>query len=180
MVARQQHLERAALPHQSRQPLAAGIAGNDAEVDLGLAEARGVGGNAQRARHRQLAAAAQREAVDGRDHRLAEVVDGVEDPLPVTRVLLAFRGREHGQLVDVGAGHERLLAGAGEDNRADVVVGAKPAIAAASSARVWPLSAFTLGRLMVRMATAPSRASSRLSKVMRAPRGGPLRPAMNA
>ena len=41
----------------------------------------------QRARHGQLAAPAEREAVDGRDHRFAELLDEIEDVLPVERAL---------------------------------------------------------------------------------------------
>ena len=52
------------------------------EVDLGLPESRGLRGDAERARHRQLAPAAEREAVDRRDHRLPQVLDGIEDLLP--------------------------------------------------------------------------------------------------
>ena len=48
------------------------------------------------------------EAVDRRDHRLAHVLDQVEDMLPALRVLLALRRRLRGELVDVGAGDERL------------------------------------------------------------------------
>ena len=46
----------------------------------------------------------------------------VEHVLPGERVLAAAVGRLHGQLVDVGAGDERLLAGAGQDDRADAGV----------------------------------------------------------
>ena len=50
-----------------RQPLRAAPAGEDAEVDLGLAELRGRGRVPEVARERELAAAAEREAVDRRD-----------------------------------------------------------------------------------------------------------------
>ena len=58
---------------EPRQPLRAAEAGDDPELDLGLAEARRCGRDAQIARHRQLAAPAEREAVDGgdRDDRAA-------------------------------------------------------------------------------------------------------------
>ena len=81
VLAGQQHLERAAAADQPRQPLRAGVAGDDAEIDLRLAEARGVGGDPDRAGHRQLAAAAEREAVDRGNDRLAEVLDQIEDVL---------------------------------------------------------------------------------------------------
>ena len=44
-VAGQVQLERLGLPHQSRQPLGAAEAGDDAEVDLGLAEGGRLGGD---------------------------------------------------------------------------------------------------------------------------------------
>ncbi len=80
------------LPTRRGKPLAAGVARDEAQVDLGLAEPRRVGGQAQRARHRQLAAAAEREAVDRRDHGLAELFDRVEDLLTATRVFLPATG----------------------------------------------------------------------------------------
>ena len=110
VLAGEEHLERAAAADQPRQPLRAGIAGDDPEVDLGLPEPRRVGGDPERAGHRQLAAAAEREAVDRGDHRFAEVLDQVEDVLPRPRMFAAADRRLHRQLVDVGAGDERLLA----------------------------------------------------------------------
>ena len=54
---------------QARQPLRAAAAGDDAEQDLGLAELGVVGGDAEVARERELAPAAERVAVDRGDHR---------------------------------------------------------------------------------------------------------------
>src|SRR5690606_17574701 len=99
----EQQLERDALAYQPRQALRRGIARNDAEIDLRLADARGFGGEPDRARHRQLAAAAQRVAVDRGDHGFSHVLDEIEDVLPARRVLLAARGPLRGELVDVGA-----------------------------------------------------------------------------
>ena len=70
--------------------------------------------------HRELAAAAEREARDRRDHRLAHA----RDAIPVAGEV-AHEGVHVGlacHLLDVGAGRERLL-GAGDDHAADVVVG---------------------------------------------------------
>src|SRR5213082_353536 len=61
------HLERLALSDEPRQPLGAAEAGDDPEVDLGLAERGRLRRDAEVARHRQLAAAAERERVHGRD-----------------------------------------------------------------------------------------------------------------
>ena len=51
-------------------------AGMMPEAELGLAELRGLGGHADVARQRQLAAAAERVAVDGRDRRTRKPLDG--------------------------------------------------------------------------------------------------------
>ena len=56
-------------PDQARQPLGAAEAGDDPELDLGLAEDRRLGGDPHVAGHRQLAAAAEGERVDGGDRR---------------------------------------------------------------------------------------------------------------
>ena len=78
-AAAEDEFQRPALAHQPRQALRAGEAGHQAELDLGLAELRGVGREPQRAGHRQLAAAAQGEAVDRGDDGLAQLLDQVED-----------------------------------------------------------------------------------------------------
>ena len=54
----------------AREPLRAADAGDDAELDLGLAEFGTVGGDDDVAMHGQLAAAAEREAGDRGDDRL--------------------------------------------------------------------------------------------------------------
>ena len=66
-VADEVHLERLVGADEARQPLRAAEAGDDPELDLGLAEARRARRDAHVARHRQLAAAAERQAVDRRD-----------------------------------------------------------------------------------------------------------------
>ena len=75
MRAGQHHVHRLGLADRARQALRAAGAGDDAELDLGLAELRGVGGDDDVAHHRQLAAAAEREAGDRGDHRLAHLAD---------------------------------------------------------------------------------------------------------
>src|SRR5215831_3874586 len=79
----QNELERAALSDQPRQPLRAAAAGKQPQLDLGLAELRVLDGDTDGARHCRLATAAQRKAVDCRDHRLAEILDEIEHLLPV-------------------------------------------------------------------------------------------------
>jgi hypothetical protein len=71
------HLHRLRLADEARQALRAAGAGHDADLDLGLAEARLVGGEDEVAHHRQLAAAAEGEAVHRGDHGLARAGDAL-------------------------------------------------------------------------------------------------------
>ena len=112
-------LQRASLADQPRQTLRSAAAGNEPERDFGLAEFRGLHRDPDGAGHRRLAAAAEREAVDRRDHRLAEVFDEIEDLLSEPAGLLGLERRDLRELADVGAGDERLVAGAGQDDAAD-------------------------------------------------------------
>ena len=87
--------------------------------------ARGVGGDRQVAQHVQHVAAADREAVDGGDHGLGDVADHAVQRLDLEqpglgRAVVAGLGA----LLLVAAGAERLLAGAGQADDADV--GARP------------------------------------------------------
>jgi hypothetical protein len=74
MRAGQAQVHRLGLADGARQALRAAGAGQGAQLDLRLAELRGVGGDDHVAHHRQLAAAAQREAGHRGDHRLAAVL----------------------------------------------------------------------------------------------------------
>ena len=122
-LARGVHLERLGRPHEPRQPLRAAEAGDDAEVDLGLAEGGREAREADVAGHRQLAAAAEREAVDRGDRhrprplpRAQQVVRAVEQ--------LAARGLVHlRERLDVGARAEQRRVRRGEDHRLDRRVG---------------------------------------------------------
>ena len=96
--------------------------GDDAEIDLGLAEARRGRGEAQVAGERHLAAAAEREAVDGGDRRLAHRLEQVREILAVLGVLARHQRRLGRQLGDVGARDERAVAGAREHRDAALVV----------------------------------------------------------
>ena len=122
-AAGQHHVHGLALAHRTRQPLRATRAGDDAELDLGLTEARRVGGDDEVAHHRQFTAAAQRKAGHRGNHRFAHA----EDRLPVAGDEVAAIGFVEGHLRDardVGAGSEGLFA-AGDDDAADGVVGIK-------------------------------------------------------
>ena len=90
---------------------------------LGLAEAGRLGADADVARERDLAAAAEGVAVDGRDDGGRHVLDAGGETLPPLRPCAGLPrvGGPHGG--DVGPGAERLLAGAGQHDGADRLVG---------------------------------------------------------
>lgn len=75
------------------------------------------------AREGEFAAAAQGEAVHRRDHRAAEALESVEHTLTAQSQGAGLDRRGFGQLRDVGAGHERLLPRAGDDQSADRSIG---------------------------------------------------------
>src|SRR4029077_14204734 len=72
-----------------------------------------------RAGHRGLAAAAQGKTIDRRNHRLAEILDEIEDLLPETAGLFGLESREVCELADIGTSDEGLVAGACQDDAAD-------------------------------------------------------------
>ena len=119
-AAGEDQVHRLGLADRARQPLRAADAGNDAELDLGLAELRGVGGDDDVALHDQLAAAAERKARDRRDHRLARIRGRVPGGGEVAHERVDRGLVRH--LLDVGAGGEGLLR-AGDQDAADAVVG---------------------------------------------------------
>src|SRR5919204_204012 len=108
--AGEDQLLREAEAADPREPLRPAPARDDAEVDLRLAELRRARGVAQVAAERELAAAAEREAIDRRDrrlrHRLEEARARVAEPAPLARL-------EHGQpahVLDVRACDEGPVA----------------------------------------------------------------------
>ena len=92
-VADEVHLERLARAHQARQALGAAEAGDDPELDLGLPEQRRARGDAHVAGHRELAAAAEREAVDGGDRGDAVAAELAEQRVRLVDQLRARRPR---------------------------------------------------------------------------------------
>ena len=158
--AGQAHFHRLGLADRARQPLRAAHARRDAELDLRLAELGGVGGDDEVGHHRHFAAAAQREAGDRGDPRLA----GRGDLLPAGEEI----GRIHvGEalglhLLDVGAGGERLFAS--RSGPGSAATGRRRRRRRRRSARssTWLLSALSAcGRLRVTRVTA-SRCSTRM------------------
>src|SRR5207249_7432226 len=95
------------LPDETRQALRAPISRRDPQLHLRLSELRILAGDPDMTRHRQLAAAAERESVDRGDHRLAAGLEAPEDRLPALRARFAVEGPLPRQIGDVGAGDER-------------------------------------------------------------------------
>ena len=110
------HFQRLGNASDARQPLGSAGPREQAELDLGDAHRRGGDGDPIVAGERDFEAAAERGAVDRRDHRLAARLDAV-DHLGQHRQLHRLA-----ELGDVGAGEEGL-AFAGDDDRVDAVVG---------------------------------------------------------
>jgi len=74
---------------------------------------------------RQLAAAAERVAVDRGDHRLERALELQHHSLAKARDLLGGGRAEHRQLVDVGARDEALVPATGDDQRAQLGIRVK-------------------------------------------------------
>src|ERR1700676_1040322 len=117
-LAGQYELERPALADQPRQPLCSAAAGKESQRDLRLAELRPIHRDPDGARHRGLATATERKAVDGRHHRLAQILDEIEHRLAEAAGLFRFdRGRPR-ELADVRTGAEGFVARSGQDDAA--------------------------------------------------------------
>ena len=86
-------------------------------MDLGHAEACGVGGHPQVARGRQLQPGAQGDPVDAGDHRCREPVHRLAAAMHPGDEPASALDLETGHLADVGAAHEGAVAGAGQHQR---------------------------------------------------------------
>src|SRR5205823_9641647 len=105
---------------QSRKPLRAAIARDEAELHLRLTELRCLGGDADVARHGELAPAAQGEAVYRRNRWFGRRLESTKDLLTTTGQPPSLERAETGQLGDVGAGDERASR-TGENHRSHIV-----------------------------------------------------------
>ena len=118
------------VPTRRGQEVAAAHRREDPAQDPELAERGGPRRDDDVAGERDVAAAADGDAVDARDHRLVELADAQDRLLRDAGVgdhAGRAEGREHGQVeVLVAAGAERAVAGAGDDDDADRVVVARP------------------------------------------------------
>src|SRR5262249_19517718 len=113
------HFRGFRLPDQPCQSLRAGKSGNQPEIDLRLAEARGGRRNPERTGHCQLAPAAKRKAIDGSNDRFAELLNAIEDTLTGTCTLARRLRRIGGKLGDVGARDKCFITCTGDDHAAD-------------------------------------------------------------
>src|SRR5216683_8315383 len=81
-LAGEDQLQRTTLSHQTRQTLRSATAGQKAQLDFGLPKSGMLRRDPHRASHRRLAASAKRKAINGCDHRLAEIFYEVQYALP--------------------------------------------------------------------------------------------------
>src|SRR5262249_23607327 len=97
-------------------PLGTAPARDDPEIDLRLADLRRAGCVAQVAGDRELAAPAEREAVDRGDRRLRHRLEQPRRLVPERAPRLRFVDTELAHVPDVRTSGERLLAGARQDD----------------------------------------------------------------
>src|SRR6266516_469960 len=109
---------RVAEGRRTREALRAAPARDDPEVDLRLAELGRAGGVAEVAGERELAAAAEGEAVDRRDRRLRHRLEQPPGLVPERAPLPRLADAEAALVLDVRTGGEGLLPRAGENNHA--------------------------------------------------------------
>src|SRR5438874_13157255 len=114
-AAGQDHLGSARLADEARQPLRPAIAGDEAELDLGEAELCGRQCQAKGAGERQLEPAAKGIAVDQRDRRHRQLVELRQHRLAEQGAGALLDEAAAHQLLDVGAGREGAVAGAGDE-----------------------------------------------------------------
>ncbi len=117
VAARHDHLHRRLRADQPRQPLGAAAAGQDADQDLGQADPGARHGDAVVRGERHLQPAAQRIAVDRRDHRFRARVEHL-----VSALSRDGRRTARAELADVGAG-DKAAAGADQHHRLDRRIG---------------------------------------------------------
>ena len=122
-VAGQVHLQRLGRAHEPRQALSAAEAGDDPEVDLGLAERRRVGGDADVAGHGELAPAPEREPVHRGDRHRARGPEGAQQRVAVVEQLPAAGLVHLVERLDVRPGAVEHRVGRGDDQRPDRVGG---------------------------------------------------------
>ena len=125
VAAGQHHAHRPLERDHAAEALHAAGAGGQADARLGQGELGLVGGDDDVAGQRDLEAAAHGDAVHRGDHRLVEVEAVGEAAEALGRVdrALAGLGLDLGVVLEVVAGAEGLVAGAGDDGDPEVRVG---------------------------------------------------------
>src|SRR5271156_3644182 len=104
-------LARLVVPDSMRQALSAAESGDEPKVYLGLPEARFVAGDDQIAGERQFEAAAECEAVDGRDDGNRQVLETFHHAMAEAREIEAVDRRHFRHRRDIRARDEGLVAG---------------------------------------------------------------------
>src|SRR3954447_4806089 len=117
-----QHVVRHERPDGAGEPLGPAPAGAQPEQPFGQREDRGRRRDQHVAAQRDLEPAAERVAVDRADHGCPERVDASEHVAAPVLVLDESDVIELGVLADVGAGDERPVAGAGDDDDANIPI----------------------------------------------------------
>ena len=119
------HAHRLLQGHHARQALQPARARREADARLGQREQRLVRGDDQVAGERDLETTTHRKAIHRRDHRLGEVIAVGEPGKALRRMLRALAGLRAllGVILQVVAGAERLVAGAGDDRDPQFRVG---------------------------------------------------------
>src|SRR5258707_7232670 len=103
-------LQAPAFANQTRQPLCSAGARQDAKFHFGLSEFRRLRGDPNGASHSRFTTAAEREPVDGRDHRLAQVLNRIKHGLSISSRFLALYRPHVCQVADVCSRAEFLVA----------------------------------------------------------------------
>ena len=112
---------------QTRQALRAAGPRQQTQLDFRLSHLRIRRHDAHVARHAHFHAAAQRQAVDGCQRRLAQALDGAQAGMQPTGQLLGpARRQQAGKFLDVKAGAEGPLAVAGDDGHPHLRVVGQP------------------------------------------------------
>jgi hypothetical protein len=158
-AALEQDLERVRRPDQLEQRLQLGVRDDEAQARDGDAETRARATDPQVAHGRDLQAAADAQAADLRDHRVAALRDRVHRGVGALVIAprLVDRAAALLELADVGADAERALAGAGEDDAAQAVVGIELGEQLAQPAPHRKVDGVQLGRLVERDLGDPAR-----------------------
>src|SRR5882724_3823517 len=115
-------LQGPAFSDQTRQPLCSASAGRDSKFHFGLSEFGRLRGDPNGASHSRFTTAAEREPVDGRDHRLAQVLNQVKHGLSIAAGFLALDRRQVSEFADVCSRDECLVASPGQDNAVHLVI----------------------------------------------------------